>query len=141
MFEHDTIAVHLFQSKIVLYIKQNLPKINKIIYFSDGASVQYKNRKNFINLSHHTQDFKIAAEWHFFPTSHEKGPCDGLGGTLKRQAARASLQRNENPIQTPKELFLWATSALLNIQINYFTTSQYKKEEKNYHRDFSCLKL
>ena len=34
----------------------------------------------------------MEAEWHFFATSHGKSPCDGIGGTTKRLAARASLQ-------------------------------------------------
>jgi len=102
---HDTVVVHLFQRQLVHYIKSDLQEIEKIIYFSDGASGQYKNKKNFINLTHHKQDFKLAAEWHFFPTSHGKGPCDGIGGTLKRLAARASLQRVNNPIRSPEELF------------------------------------
>ncbi|KYM99353.1 hypothetical protein ALC62_01883 [Cyphomyrmex costatus] len=138
--KHDTIAVHLFQSKIVEFIKQNLPKITKIIYFSDGASAQYKNRKNFINLSHHKADFGIAAEWHFFPTSHGKGPSDGIGGTLKRLAARASLQRIDNPIQTPTELFLWATKALPNIHCNYFTIDQYNQDEAKLTPRFQLAK-
>ena len=33
------------------------------------------------------------AELNFFATSHGKGPRDELGGTGKRLAARASLQR------------------------------------------------
>lgn len=70
---HDTIVVHLFQRQLVEFIKTNLKDINKIIYFSDGASGQYKNKKNFINLTHHFEDFKMAVEWHFFPTSHGKG--------------------------------------------------------------------
>jgi len=64
----------------------------KILYFSDEAASQYKNCKNFLNLCHHKVDFGVDAEWHFFATSHGKGPCDGLGGTVKRLAARASLQ-------------------------------------------------
>ncbi|XP_025262218.1 uncharacterized protein LOC112637213 [Camponotus floridanus] len=94
---HNTIAVHLFQKQLAEIIKTNLKGVDKIIYFSDGAN------------------FGIAAEWHFFPTSHSKGPCDGIGGTLKRLAARASLQRINNPIRTPQELFTWATEALHNI--------------------------
>jgi hypothetical protein len=31
----------------------------------------------------HLEDFKVRGEWHFFATSHGKGPCDGIGGTLK----------------------------------------------------------
>lgn len=127
---HNTVAVHLFQKQLVKFIKTNLKGVNKIIYFSDGASAQYKNKKNFINISHHLQDFELAAEWHFFPTSHGKGPCDGIGGTLKRLAARASLQRVNNPIRTPKELFTWATEALPNITCRYSTNDDYDEEEK-----------
>ena len=35
----------------------------------------------------------MPAERHLFATSHGKGPCDGIGGTVKRLATRASLQR------------------------------------------------
>ena len=65
----------------------------KIFYFSDGAAAQYKNRKNFANLAYHEEDYGVPAEWHFFATSHGKGPCDGIGGTVKRLATKASLQR------------------------------------------------
>ena len=51
---------------------------------------QYKNCKNFLNLCHHESDFGLDAEWNFFATSHGKGPCDGVGGIVKRLAARAS---------------------------------------------------
>jgi len=133
---HDTVAVHLFQRQLVQYIKSDLQGIEKIIYFSDGASGQYKNKKNFINLTHHEQDFKLAAEWHSFPTSHGKEPCDGIDGTLKRLAARASLQRVNNPIRSPEELFTWATEALPNITCRYSTNEEYKKEEKQFSARF-----
>ena len=38
----------------------------QMTYFSDGAGSQYMNRKNFLNLCHHKEDFGIVAEWHFF---------------------------------------------------------------------------
>ncbi|KAG8233374.1 hypothetical protein J437_LFUL005836 [Ladona fulva] len=80
----DTVAVHLFQN-------------------SDGAPTHYKNLKNFINICHHEEDFHIPAEWHFFATAQGKGPCDGVGGTLKRLATRASLQHlREDHILTAK---------------------------------------
>lgn len=93
---HDTIAGHLFQKKFLAFLKNTAPAgqaFTKVIYFSDGATSQYKNRKNFINLCHHNEDFGVAAEWHFSATAHGKGACDGLGGTVKQLAARASLQR------------------------------------------------
>ena len=84
---HDTIAVHLFQRKLILFLKHALSSFPvKITYFSDGAASQYKNRKNFVNLCCHKNDFGVSAEWHFSATSHGKGACDGLGGTVKRLA-------------------------------------------------------
>ena len=127
---HDTIAVYVFQEHLVHFIKKNFRKISKILYFSDGVSGQYKNRKNFINLTHHQDDFGFAAEWHFFPASHGKGACDGLGGTLKRLVARASLQRVKNPIQTPKELFEWATESLPNVSLKFVKNYEYNEAEK-----------
>lgn len=36
----------------------------------------------------------MEAEWNFYATSHVKEACDGLAGSVKRQAYRASLQRD-----------------------------------------------
>ncbi len=92
--QHDTVAASASFSKEVNCLPEVLPSTpQKIIYFSDGAASQYKNRKNFVNLCKHETDFGIKAEWHFSATSHGKGACDGVGRTVKRLATRASLQR------------------------------------------------
>ena len=63
-------------------------------------------------------DFEVKAEWHFSATSHGKGACDGLGGTVKRLAARASLQRPYNDqLMIPRQLFVVATYLLLTLSI------------------------
>ncbi len=77
---HDTVAVHLFQKKM--------------IYFSDGAVSQYKSQNNFVNLCQHETHFGVKAEWHFSATSHGKGACDGVRGIVKRLASQASLQQS-----------------------------------------------
>ena len=128
---HDTIAVYVFQNSLIDFLTtkfNSLPR--KIIYFSDGAAAQYKNRKNFLNLCHHKPDFGIDAEWHFFATSHGKGPCDGLGGTVKRLAARTSLQRPyEHQIMTPRQLYEWASDNIPGISFAYCTTDDYIKAD------------
>ena len=108
--QHDTVAVYLLQKKLIIFLKEALPfQLKKIINFSDGAASQYKNRKNYSNLCHHELDLGIKAEWHFSATSHGKGACDGLGGTVKHLAARASLQRSyQEQIMTPLQLYNWA---------------------------------
>ena len=45
-------------------------------------------------------------------------------------AARASVQVTTNTIQTPKELFEWATKALNNISLQFLANKDYIKEEK-----------
>lgn len=128
---HDSVAVHLFQRKLISFLKSNvLPSLKKIYYFSDGSAAQYKNRKNFINICNHEKDFGIETEWHFFATAHGKGTCDGLGGTVKRLAAKASLQRPYNgQIMTPLQLFQWSEENIPNIKFEYCTNLEYSEEE------------
>ena len=61
---HDTVAVHLFQKHFIEYLKRQFCSLPcKFFYASDGAASQYKNRKNFINLCHHEEDFGVASCW------------------------------------------------------------------------------
>ena len=90
--DHDTIAVHLFQRKLIKFLTDHFgTKPKKIIYVSDGCAGQYKDCYNFKNLCHHNEDFDVEAEWHFFATAHGKSGANGIGGTIKRTAAKASL--------------------------------------------------
>ena len=128
---HDTVAVHLFQRQFI----QCLKKPSHLFYTSDGAASQYKNRKNFINLCHHEEDFGVAAEWHFSATSHGKGACDGVGGTVKRLAARASLQHPYDQITKPHQLFEWAVinipaTAFQNCWLYIWLQKNYKFEQE-----------
>jgi hypothetical protein len=104
------------------FLKENVPNSSKAYYFSDGASAQYKNKYNFINLCHHNTDFGINAEWHFFATSHGKGPCDGVAGTTKSLAVRSSLQHHQ--ILTPAQLYSWAKEHLPSIHVHYVCNSE-----------------
>lgn len=90
---HDATEVHLYNSKMVNFLKNKFGAQNvKKLFFSDGAGYQYKNKFNLLNLLYFQKDFEIIAEWHFFATSHGKGACDGIGGCVKKNAYRASLQ-------------------------------------------------
>ncbi|GBN94497.1 hypothetical protein AVEN_228038-1 [Araneus ventricosus] len=57
--EHNNVAVHLFQQKLIDLLKFE----NRLIffYFSNGSAAQYKNKKNFSNLCYHQRDFGIDA--------------------------------------------------------------------------------
>lgn len=129
--EHNTTAVYCFQKKLIQFLKSYFQfDVEKIYYFSDGSAAQYKNKKNFSNLCFHTQDFGIEAEWHFSATAHGKGPCDGVGGTVKRLATRASLQRPyENQILTPQQLFDWSIQNIKTVNFELVKQEEYIETE------------
>ena len=115
---HDNTTVHAFVSNVLTHLKNELPNIPEVIYFSYGAASQYKNYKNFSNVCNHENDHGLKAEWHFFATSHGKSPCDGIGGTVKHLVARASLQATvDHHILTAREMFKWCEEHIMGINI------------------------
>ena len=137
---HDTSSVHLFNSKVIEYLKQKFgyKNIKKIYYFTDGAASQYKNKYNFINLLKHREDFGISAQWNFYATAHGKGACDGIGGTVKRQAYRTSLQRvGDNHIINPRSLFEYAKNHFSKIKFNFCSHNEHRVHEKTLKARFA----
>ena len=49
----------------------------------------------------------LTAEHNLFATLHSKSPCARTGGTIKREAANASLRAIDNQIITPKGNNCW----------------------------------
>lgn len=91
------------------------------------------------NVAHHEMDFGLKAEWHFFATSHGKGPSDGLGGTIKREAARASLILPlESQIQKPVQLYEWAKSKLSGMNVDYVTAEEISLTKKSLKNRFNA---
>ena len=78
------------------------------------------------------------AERHFSATAHRKGACDGTGGTVKRLAACASLQKPDNDqIMTPHQLFDWATCSIPAVHFDYCSSDDYEAEEKKLEERFA----
>ena len=131
--KHDTTAVHAFITRVISHLKEELPSITKVVYFSNGAASQYKNYKNFSNLCHHQVDHGLVAEWNFFATIHGKNPCDGVGGTTKRLVARASLQATEkDQILTPLQMFTWANENIDGIKFFFVSDDDVQRNANMY---------
>ena len=78
-------------------------------------------------------DHQQKAEHHFFATSHGKSPSEGIGGTIKRGAALASLQATiEGHILTPKDLHSWAKENIKSIEVFYETTNEMVQHEQSF---------
>ena len=138
---HDTVAVHTFQQKVITYIKQVMLSVTKVYYFSDGAASQYKNYKNFCNLVMHVKDFGMSAEWHFFATSHGKSPCDGIGGTVKREVARASLQATTTGfILTPTDLYQWCQKHISGVMFIWVSQEEIEAHGQKLNERFNTAR-
>lgn len=140
--KHNYDAVYQFQQELFKYLKEKFRHISKIFFFSDGAAGQYKNKKNFYQLCQYKKVHNFHVEWHFFATSHGKGPCDGIGGAFKRNATRASQQIiDQGHITNAKELYDWAISKTdagkSNIIYRYCTAVEYKKVERQLSSKFA----
>ena len=79
----------------------------------------------------------VDCEWNFFATSHGKLPCDGIGGSMKRVTARASLQKTTSGhILTAEQMFKFCKEAIPSVNFVYFTANEintaYSKLEHQY---------
>lgn len=127
---HNFDAVYQFQQELFDFLRNRFNVVNKIFFFSDGAGSQYKNKKNFYQLCQYKKTQNFDVEWHFFATSHGKGPCDGIGGSFKRNAMKTSLQRPfENQITNAKELYEWAISKDSTMTYRFCTKESYAEIE------------
>jgi hypothetical protein len=76
-----------------------------------------------------------------FATSHGKRACDGIGGTVKRLAVRASFQRPlDHQILTTHDLYSWCTVSIKNIVFFFINTSKFTEVSKEQEERFSLSK-
>ncbi|CAF1513785.1 unnamed protein product [Adineta steineri] len=81
---HDKYCINTCLDYIINELKQYLPNLKTIMFFSDGASSQFKQRFLFRNLSILSINHNLNLSWSYFATSHGKGVVDAIGGTSKR---------------------------------------------------------
>jgi hypothetical protein len=82
----------------------------------------------------------------YFRNQPWKGPCDGVGGTVKRLAAKASLQRCaehklDEQILIPTAFYDYCKKNIVKIEFVYATNEDYEGEyqllqERQELRDF-----
>ena len=120
--EHDIGFVYKMQKVFCDHLHSNFAHISSTQYVSDGCAGQYKNYKNFLNLTYHKQDFGYHATWNFFATSHGKSPCDAIGGTIKRKLYSESLKRTlQDHIITPLQAFQFCQKSITAVQFFFIS--------------------
>ena len=90
---HNATVVYCILRQIVPLLKLEFPALRKIHYLTDSPSSQYRNKTIFKLVCDHEEEFGIIARWNYLETVHGKGPCDGLGASVKRMADIAVKQQ------------------------------------------------
>ena len=89
---HDPSAIWTHIEPVLKQIKECNPKIKKIHFFSDGPTVQYRQKGNFFLFSTKLNELGFEhGTWNFFEAGHGKGIPDAIGGALKRRADKSVL--------------------------------------------------
>ena len=103
---HNSSTVFAFLKELTPHLKVILPNIKHIHYYTDSPTSQYRNKTIFYLLSRPKDLFDVSASWNYFEAGHGKGPCDGVGGSVKRMADEAVRQQKVT-IQDASDFFSW----------------------------------
>ena len=133
--KHDAAANHLFLEKIFEKGKSLVPGLKKIFVWSDGGPGHFKNKFNFSNLSKFKSDYGIDIEWHFWASCHGKNAGNGVGGTVKREAKRASLEGHE--ILKAQQLYEWGREKLKGINFIFVSEAEVARRRDELVERFS----
>lgn len=96
-------------SNLIPIIKSEYPGLTNIHYLTDSPTSQYRNKSIFEFLTRHEAVFGVSGSWDYLESGHGKGPCDGLGGSVKRSADMA-VKQGKVIIQNAQDFYTWATN-------------------------------
>ena len=126
VLHHNATAVLTILEKLIEDLKCMFPQADTIHFWTDSPSSQYRNKYIFHELMQFVSLYGFKARWNYFESGHGKGPCDGLGGTAKRQACDA-VKQGKSCIQDAADFFTWATENQKSINYRFYTHDDYEK--------------
>ena len=65
----------------------------------------------------------MKATWDYLEAGHGKGPCDGLGASVKR-SADSTIKQGKATIQSSVDFYEWATQTETDTVVKYYYVSQ-----------------
>ena len=111
--------VHYYTDSPTSKIKKSAPNIHKVHYYTDSPTSQYRNQIIFHAVANHKEIYECGATWNYFEAGHGKGPCDGLGGTVKRMADEAVMS-GKATIQDAEDFLKWTQTENCSMKTMHF---------------------
>ena len=91
-----------FILRMLEMLQEMLPQLEVVHFISDGPSSQYRNRTVVEAIKRFQELSQLKCSWTWLEAGHGKGPCDGVGGGLKKKAD--NLVKGGAVIRNTKEL-------------------------------------
>ena len=121
---HNAAMVVSMVSSLIPIIKSEYPGLKHVHYLTDSPTSQYRNKSIFEFLTRHEAVLGVSGSWDYLESGHGKGPCDGLGGSVKRSADMA-VKQGKVVIQNAKDFYSWATNqSESETSVAYYYVSQ-----------------
>lgn len=126
--------VHASSTVIVIlenFYSQYIPElqiVKFVDYWTDSPTSQYRNRYIFDLILDHKKRYGFDATWNYFECGHGKGPCDGVGGTVKQLADQAVNAQKAN-IQVADDFYFWSENGSIKA-ISFFFVRKADCEER-----------
>lgn len=73
---HSASTVAVFMDAILPEIKNICPAVQRVHYWTDSPSSQYRNRFMFYTMAHHRKLYGCDAQMNFFEAGHGKSACE-----------------------------------------------------------------
>ena len=122
---HDERTVFPCSFTAFNYVKEMFGEnIQNLNVWTNGPFSQFKNKFIFSYIGHNLPHLfpHCHMTWNYAAISHEKGVVDGIGGTIKRLAARAIISRRA-VIKDAKSL-VDAVSQQTRIQLKHMSEDE-----------------
>ena len=83
---HTAPTTYAFVTALIKEVKGHFPSLTTIHFITDSPSSQYRNRTIIALIAKFPAIFGLKASWSWLEAGHGKGPCDGVGGSVKKKA-------------------------------------------------------
>lgn len=123
MFSVTTQLMHVIAMlrNLIPLIKENYPQLEKVNYLTDSPTFQYQNKTIFTLLCNPQNEFeRIHAKLDYLEAGHGKGPCDGLGASVKRSVDMA-IKQSKATIQIAEDFLIGPRTVQIILLFHTFT--------------------
>lgn len=139
VLNHNASMVICIINSLINIVKAIIPNVTSVHFWTDSPSSQYRNKTIFDLVSRFRVEYGVKASWHYFESGHGKGPCDGVGGTTKRNADNA-VKQGKVLIQDASDFYAWATQNEQGIRYEFVTEEDYNLTKINVDERNSKIK-